>query len=213
LRRPVIALAALGLFAAAAFGSIYFLTLDGPSSGGAPPVAAAPSPEPGPLPAASPAAREPGGRLTFAPPPPPQNVSEVSAPRYEPPEGTWEAIPAAARPNALGPVGAAIGRDLIELQDELGTCFDPAVAARSGGTRITQTQDLVRREDIGETILVLQIETGARSARIVDAPVDVPGRADESTIACAQRLLRGRSVLVAGARPGVRSRMIFHLHP
>jgi hypothetical protein len=213
MRRPLLlAVAVLGLFAASAFGAIYFLTLDGPSQGpAAPPVAAAPLPPADPILAASLALAQ-GAPLPFAPPPPPPVVEQVAVPRYQPPEGTWESIPAQARPGALGPAGTAIGRDLIELQEQLGTCFDPAVAARYGGTRITETMDLVKREDIGETILMLQIEASGRTARIVDAPVEVRGNADEPTIACAQRILRGRTVKVAEAKPG-RSRLIFHLHP
>ncbi len=137
---------------------------------------------------------------TYEPSPPP------------PPEGSWEAVKPAARLGALGPVGAAIGRGLNELKDEIDVCFDEDVQARHGPLRVTRTQDGSPIEEDGQnTILMLQLEAQQGSVEIVDAPIETQGSAGEGLVACVQRILRGRSVEVQGVKDGQRYRVPFRV--
>jgi hypothetical protein len=211
-RTLVIGLAAIGLFGAAAFAAIHLATAEGPPR---PPAAQAPA-------AAEPTAQAavpgtptlpsggPAGPL-YQPPPPLQ--AQVPVPRVLPPEGSWEAIPPAARAGALGPVGVDVGRDLIVLQEQLSACFNPEVASQTGRAAPTRTADPESQQDLAETILVLELEAGPGTVRIVDAPLESHGSADDMTIACAQRLLRGRTIPSQAARPGGRYRLLQQLHP
>lgn len=208
MRPLVLGAVAIALFGLAAFAAIFFLTGDGPSVPRAAPgpVAAAPEPAPpAPLPTG-------GAAGPFYQPPPPNPAVEVPVPRYQPPKGSWEAITPAARASALGPVGADVGRELIALQDQLSTCFDAEVAAQSGRIVPTRTADPTSQQDLSETVLVLQLETGSGTVRIVDAPIESHGGAEDATIACAQRILRGRTIDSPSARPGGRHRLMLQLH-
>jgi hypothetical protein len=69
------------------------------------------------------------------------------------------------------------------------------------------TQDHAPLQDVGSTILVLQIETLDDEARIVDAPVETMGGASDGLVACAQQVLRGHTVQVAGVKAGKRYRV------
>lgn len=165
----------------------------------APPAPVQPGPAPGQL-VLPPRAEVPPPPLVQGPPPP------------KPPEGSWEAVPQAARASALGPVvGGAVGRGLNGLQPLLSACFDEVTQARHGQTPYTTTQDAQPLEDYGTTILVLELETGQGVVRIADAPVETRGGASDGLIACAQRVLRGRSFEAPGALPGNRHRLLFTL--
>ncbi len=144
-------------------------------------------------------------------PPPPPLIHDDPPPR--PALGSWEAIRPAARPAELGPVGAAIGRELNELQPLLAACFDEDTQARHGRQGYTAVRDYAPLEDHGTTILMLQVETYDGQARIVDAPVETRGGASDGLIACAQRVLRGHAVQVPEAKRGSRHRMLFTLLP
>lgn len=208
MRPLVLGAVAIALFGLAAFAAIFFLTGDGPSVPRAAPgpVAAAPEPAPpAPLPTG-------GAAGPFYQPPPPNPAVEVPVPRYQPPKGSWEAITPVARASALGPVGTDVGRDLLVVQDQLSSCFDASVAAQRGRAAPTQTADPTSHQDLAETILVLELETGSGSVRIVDAPIESHGAADDTVIACAQQILRGRTIESPFAKPGARHRLMLQLH-
>lgn len=211
---------AVSLLVAASIGAMAWIlaTGDAPGAGaGAAPApavvpVAAPVPEAQPAPLVLP---PPAALPSFAPPPEPSGMEPEgpNLPRYEPPRGSWEAVAPVARAAALGPSGAAVGRDLIALQGQLTTCFDEATAARFAREQPTQTLDPERLEETGATVLVLEIETAPGRATIVDAPLETRGSASDGAIACAQRLLRGRTVRTTDGRPPARHRLLFNLHP
>jgi hypothetical protein len=113
----------------------------------------------------------------------------------------------------MGPLGGAIGRGLNELKDKVGACFDEDEQARHGQTRFTRTQDHAPMPDHGTTVLMLQIETQAGGARIVDAPLETRGNASDGLVACAQRVLRGQTFEAPGTTGGERHRLLYPLLP
>ncbi|HET9554709.1 MAG TPA: hypothetical protein VFP50_17210, partial [Anaeromyxobacteraceae bacterium] len=140
-------------------------------------------------------------------------VVVVDPPPPAPPKGSWEAVPLSPRPAALGPLGAAVGRELNELAPQLSACFDEEVQARHGTAGVTAVRDAAPQADQGTTVLVLELEAQAGAVRIVDAPVETRGGASDGLIACAQRVLRGKVFDAPGARPGARHRMLHPLLP
>jgi hypothetical protein len=148
-----------------------------------------------------------------APPQLPVAPNQYDPPAPTPPEDSWEAVPPTARAASMGPVGGAVGRGLNELKDLVGACFDEDVQARHGLTRFTQTLDHAPMPDNGTTVLMLQIETRAGGARIVDAPLETRGGASDGLVACAQRVLRGRTFEVPDATAGGRYRLLYPLLP
>lgn len=142
---------------------------------------------------------KPGPMPTYEAPPPP------------PPVGSWEAVRPVARPSALGPVGAVVGRALLELKDQLDGCFDEDVQARHGRNAVTRTRDNAPIEDDSQTILMLQIETQRGSVWIVDAPIENQGPASDGLVACAQQVLRGVVIEAPGTKAGQRHRVLFTL--
>jgi hypothetical protein len=191
-----------------------------PATDAAPPVAEAPPPAaPPPVVPAGPAGPVPSPTLDVeairrelkpAVPGPPV-VYGPGPPK--PPEGSWEAVPLAARPAAAGPQGAALGRELNELQPRLSACFDEDAQARHGQEKFTTVRDAAPMEDNGATILVLEVEELSGQLRIVDAPVETRGAASDGLIACAQRVLRGHTVAAPGSAAGKRHRALFPLQP
>jgi hypothetical protein len=173
----------------------------------------------GPLAASEPAAPPPPPGMELGPPrgtggsavvltvPGPEPTYEPPLP--PPPEDSWEAVKPVARPR--GPVGAAITLGLNEMKEQLDACFDEDVAARHGGTRISRTRDDAPIENDQTTILMLQVETHPGFVRIVDAPVESQGPADEPLLACAQRVLRGLEIDSPQVKPGERHRVLFTL--
>jgi hypothetical protein len=113
---------------------------------------------------------------------------------------------------ALGAVGGAVHRALLELKDTLDVCFDEDVQARHGGVAVTRTRDNAPIEEDGQTtILMLQLETQWGAVRVVDAPVETQGPASDGLIACAQRILRRQVIEVPGVKAGQRYRVLFSL--
>ncbi len=145
------------------------------------------------------------------PPPPPPTIPAV--PRPEPPAGSWEAVEPRARASDLGALGPAIGRELNELHDKVGVCFDEDVQARHGGRPPTEVQGFNSLEESGVPVLMLQLETGHDQVRIVDAPVETRGHAGDGLLSCAQHVLRGKSLAVPGASAGTRLRLMYPLIP
>ncbi len=150
------------------------------------------------------------GPLALRPenPPPPLIVTPAPPP---PAAGTWEAVPQVARAAEAGPVGAAVGRELNELQPRLAACFDEDRQARHGRDVVSRSGDALPMEDSGTTILVLQVEAGGGRARIVDAPVETQGGASDGLVACAQQVLRGHVVQTPAAKAPARYRILFTL--
>jgi hypothetical protein len=140
-------------------------------------------------------------------------VVVVDAPPPAPPAGSWEAVPLSPRASALGPLGAAVGRELNELQPQLAACFDEEVQARHGAAGVTAVRDLAPQADQGTTVLVLELETQAGAVRIADAPVEARGGASDGLLACAQRVLRGKVFDAPGAHAGARHRLLHPLLP
>ncbi|MCM2334799.1 MAG: hypothetical protein NDI82_12745 [Anaeromyxobacteraceae bacterium] len=146
-------------------------------------------------------------------PPPPDEVIDRGPPRVVPPPDSWEAVPViSARFRGKDPVAAALSRELADLHDTLTPCFDPAVASRQGGAVPTRTKDEVQEE--GDTlVLVLHLEVQQGAVRVVDAPAASSGGASDATIACAQKVLRGKAFEVPGAQAAGRRRMQHALIP
>ena len=162
----------------------------------------------GPLPPLPPTGGAPGGE---SPAPMALPRVEYGPPPTRPPPDSWEAVQPVARLSALGPVGAAVGRELAELQPQLSACFDEVFQARHGQQPYTSTRDEARLEDAGTTVLVLQLEMSQGEVRIVDAPVETHGSASDGLIACAQKVLRGHVVKDPAATTGRRARVMFSL--
>jgi hypothetical protein len=210
MRKPVIA--AVAIVAALALAVVVIaIATSGPSSApGATAISPVPGPEGGALSGTAPGSLGPTGPGWTAAPKPPPPIEVLGPPRPVPPEGSWEAVPPVARPAALGKVGAAVGRALLELKPRLDACFDEDTQARFGPRPHTVVKDYAPIES-RTTILMLQIEETGGQARIVDAPVESQGRASDGLIACAQQVLRGRTVDVPEARAGVRHRLLYAL--
>lgn len=136
-------------------------------------------------------------------------VVEVDAPPPKPAAGSWEAVPIASRAAALGKGGAALGRELNDLQPELGGCFDEDVQARHGTSTVSAVRDASPQADVGATVLVLELESLHHAMRIVDAPVETRGAASDGLLACIQSKLRGRVIQAPGARAGERHRLMY----
>jgi hypothetical protein len=213
MRKVLLAVAAIVLFGG---GAILFILLatggpDGSSSANPDTSAAQGSPGPaGPLPPipARPApdltglgvtgAGVQGPRIETLPPPP------------KPPPGSWEAVDL-SRPRALGPLGGALGAALADLEPDLSACFGKESQSRHALEHYTMTKDHSPLGDVGATILVLQVETQDGRATIVDAPVETLGDASDGLVACAQRVLRGRSFPAPGTKAGAKYRVVHNL--
>jgi hypothetical protein len=87
------------------------------------------------------------------------------------------------------------------------------VASRHGGVAVTSAADTFTPDETGQTGLLLQLELQRDAVRVADAPVETRGDASEETIACAQALLRGRTVKAPGAKAGERHRLRYVLTP
>jgi len=209
LRNAVIVAAAILGFGAAAI-LIVLLATTGP---GSPDASSRSLPEPppaGPIPPLGGASGAyPTGAAQAVPVVVPQVVYAPADPR--PPPGSWEAVKPVARPASLGPVGAAVGRELNELQPELSACFDEVSQARHGQARLTTTGAASSQEGSGPPTLMLLLEMKEGDVQIVDAPVETRGGASDGLIACAQGILRGRVVRVPGAKQVGRARLMFTL--
>jgi hypothetical protein len=202
-RRLVLGIAAISVFMGIAVLVLTLATRSGPPAWPRENAAQEATPAPA-QPVALPSALPGATRLD---PPPPPMIQDAPPPR--PARDSWEAVPAVARPAALGPLGGAIGRGLLELQPRISACFDEDTQARFGQQGYTAVKDYAPMDDHGSTILVLQVETLAGAARIVDAPVETRGGASDGLIACVQRVLRGHSTPVPQAQPGARYRILY----
>jgi len=198
--------AAILLFTLMAMLAIYFLVPDAPSLAA---LSADATPAPAPADAGMPQSLPSLSLVRPPDPPPPPLIAGPPPPR--PQEGSWEAVPPVARASEAGPVGAALGRELNELQPRLSNCFDEDVQARHGLEGVTRTSDYAPLEEQGATILMLQVETRPGEIRIVEAPVETRGGASDGLLACAQRVLRGHTLKTHEARAVGRYRILYSL--
>jgi hypothetical protein len=169
------------------------------------PLAAAPAPlAPEAAPGSPPAFRTdapPAGASVAAPAP-----VDVNLP--VPPRDSWLAVKAIAKPQQLGPLGRELVSGLEDFQSRLVRCTDPDVQARHGGQPVA---GLDGADQQGPPSLLLLLETLDGEIRIVDAPVESRGGADEVFFACAQKVLRGQTITAPSARRGDRIRFMFPL--
>jgi hypothetical protein len=205
LRPYLVAFAALLAFVAAALGAVWYFTRT--TGGGAGPPAA---PGSGPItPGPGAATTIPFSTVPRPEPPPPPLLTDPAPP--PPPPGSWEAVPRAPRLAALGPLGGALLRALNDLEPRLTACQDEDSQARHGPIVPTQTGDGSDEGAGVVPVLMLQIETGAGTARVVDAPVDTRGGASDGLLSCAQQAVRGLTVDFAQGQPGKRYRVPYSL--
>jgi len=208
-------LIAILALAAASVAVVLLLTGDGrlPARAAIEPAPPPPTP-PAPLagaasPASPPSSDLPAGLLGQGVP----VAVERDLPPPPPPRDSWEAVPVTARAGALGPLGAAVGRELNDLHERLSACFDEDVQARHGTQPVTAVRDGAPQDDAGMPVLMLQLEAGGNQVRIVDAPVEARGGASDGLIACAQRVLRGQVFEAPTGRQGGRHRLLLTLSP
>ena len=173
------------------------------------PVAVAPA-EPRPIPIGPLPGIGPDGKVL----PPEPGVPVEYEPEPLPPDpDSWEAVPAAARPSALGRIGPVMNNELANLQPSLAQCLDEETQARNGQFPVSRTLDGRTPDENERTLLVLQLELTPGQIRIVDAPVESQGRSSDGRVACAQRLLRGHVIRTPVVRSAGRARMVLPLTP
>jgi hypothetical protein len=178
---------------------------DAPSPAAPPPFADPGSAGSGPPSSDLPAGLVAGGAVTQV---------EKDAPPPKPPPGSWEAVAVVARAAALGPAGAALQRDLNDLQPDITRCFDEDAQARNGQRGgVTAVRDLAPMDDVGATVLMVEVEVSGNALRIVDAPVEARAGASDGLIICAQALLRGRTVAIPPSSASGRHRVLYTLLP
>ncbi len=210
MKNPIaVAAGAILAFGAVAVVGIYAVTWERPAGlPGAPDPAAPPQPAAVPEAPAPTAAADAVRRLMAERAAPAAAVPVVMAPPPpKPPPDSWEAVPAVARPAALGPLGGALGRGLNELQPKVSACFDEYTQAGHGTAGYTAVKDYAPAEDLGFTVLMLEVEASRGQLHIVDAPVEARGTASDGLIACAQRVLRGQTMPAPQAQGGGRYRV------
>lgn len=149
-------------------------------------------------------------------PPPPQPPAEQ--PRAAPPlaaaDDSWDSVPPAGGPRALGAIGPAfVGGLRRSASAKLSACFDADAQARhaSSGAQPRVVGGSAASESRGPPVLMLELETLEGAVRIVDAPVETRGYADDGLLLCAQAALRDLRVEVPAARPGGRRRLRYQL--
>lgn len=144
---------------------------------------------------------EPAEPVVYEPEPPP------------PDPDSWEAVPTAARPAALGRIGPVMNNELANLQPGLAQCLDEETQARNGQFPVSRSLDGRTPDENATTLLVLQLELTPGQIRIVDAPVESQGRSSDGRVACAQRLLRGHVIRTPVVQSAGRARMVLPLSP
>jgi hypothetical protein len=144
-------------------------------------------------------------------PPPAPATPEVVGPRITPaevrrappaavpPGTTWDRIP----PIPIRRMPAISAALEAAARPRLARCFDPEEQARLG--RRPYTSIGKPRSGPGGAVLLLELEASPDgSLRVVDAPVEARGAAEDGLLACAQEALRG---LDLGRAKGVAARL------
>jgi hypothetical protein len=141
-----------------------------------------------------------------ASPLPPEMYLRVPSSAFLPPEqGAWEQIRPLTKP--IAPLVRA-------LASPVAPCFDEETQARFGPRPHNSLSDATGR-DRGTGTLMLQMEAVEGGLRIVDAPVASLGTSSDGLVACAQQVLRGRTVQLPQLQyqPGDRVTMTYKLLP
>jgi len=198
MRRFLLLLLAVAALFAAAIGAVAYLNRDllqgsGGPTAPAPLAEASPEAAPGPLPPSAEVPPAPVAR-------PPAPVQLLRRPPVVPQAGEWEAI---------APVSAErvpnLGRAINQAHTSLVPCFDPDVQARYG-THPVATVGSPRPGGVAPVLLV-ELETAPDGqVRVVGAPVESRGAADDGQLACIQAQLRGLQLPGQGT-PGARYRV------
>jgi hypothetical protein len=202
LRLAVVAGAALMLASA---GLIWWWTRPEPSPGASVPseVATGERAPPGALPPALP---EPFPEGSAAPARPSAGaIASARKARPVPATGAWESI-APTQVRRL----PSVGRALEQVRPAMAHCFDEETQARYGQRPYTVSGD--PPPGTGPPSFLLQIEAEAGGTlRVVDAPVEARGAAEDGLIACVQESLRGRDLGASGLASGSRLRVRYVL--
>ena len=196
-KNVVLALAAIALLGVASLAGVYF------SSSGAPATDA---------PASATGAPDAAVALgATAAPPPPQDVAPhpQQALLPEPPQDSWDSAPLILRGRTFGRLGMSLESAVEELRPAVEPCLDEDTQARFGTKSFSSYGGRPAADEPLVATLMLEIETSAGQARILDAPVEVRGTASDGLLSCAQNALRGRTLAVPEASAGGRYRMRF----
>jgi hypothetical protein len=159
-------------------------------------------PTPGAVATGAPRFQADGG----APPLPPEMSLRVPSSAMLPPEqGAWEQIRPLTKP--IAPLVRA-------LASPVAPCFDEETQARFGPRPHSSLSDATGA-DPGTATLMLQMEAVEGGLRIIDAPVASLGASSDGLVACAQQVLRGRTVPLPQLQyqPGDRVTMTYKLLP
>jgi hypothetical protein len=141
-----------------------------------------------------------------APPLPPELSLRVPSSALLPPEQrAWEQIRPLTKP--IAPLVRA-------LASPVAPCFDEETKARFGPRPHSSLSDATGA-DPGTATLMLQMEAVDGGLRIIDAPVASLGASTDGLVACAQQVLRGRTVPLPQLQyqPGDRVTMTYKLLP
>jgi hypothetical protein len=141
-----------------------------------------------------------------ASPLPPEMSFRVPSSALLPPEQrAWEQIRPLTKP--IAPLVRA-------LASPVAPCFDEETKARFGPRPHSSLSDATGA-DPGTATLMLQMEAVEGGLRIIDAPVASLGASSDGLVACAQQVLRGRTVPLPQLQyqPGDRVTMNYNLLP
>lgn len=137
---------------------------------------------------------------------PPEMYLRVPSSALLPPEQrAWEQIRPLTKP--IAPLVRA-------LASPVAPCFDEETQARFGPRPHNSLSDATGA-DSGTATLMLQMEAVEGGLRIIDAPVASLGASSDGLVACAQQVLRGRTVPLPQLQyqPGDRLTMTYRLLP
>jgi hypothetical protein len=205
MRRPWVLLLGVVLFFVAAIVAV--IVVDGAPKELPRGATMPPPPEPAPV-VARPNDVAPAPVDAPVPPSPaPQKPVALGRPLVATPQvGEWEQIP--ATPLESWP---SLPLAIEKARPTLAPCYDPDVQARYGGRPFTAVG--APRPGAGVPVVLVEIETFAEGrARVVDAPVESRGSAEDGLLACLQERLRGIEVQGRGAA-GSRFRIRYPLAP
>jgi hypothetical protein len=203
-KHVIVALVAIALLGMASFVAIYLTSAGAPAPDASSMAGGAPPPPAG------------LGAVPIAAPPAPGSAApEVVAPHQQqallppPAQDSWDAAPLILRGRTFGRLGMSLESAVSELRPAVDPCLNEDTQARYGTKGFTAYDGRPAADQPQVATLMLEIETMAGGARIVDAPVEERGTASDGLLSCAQSALRGKTLAVPEATPGNRYRMRF----
>jgi hypothetical protein len=205
MRRPWLLLLGVVLFFVVAIVAV--ILLDGATREPPPGATMAAPPEAAPVVARPPDVAPAPVDAPGPPSPAPQKPVALGRPLVATPlVGEWERIP--ATPVESWPT---LSQAIEKARPTLAPCYDPDVQAQYGGRPYSAVG--APRPGAGVPVVLVQVETFAEGrARVVDAPVESRGSAEDGLLACIQERLRGLEVQGRGAA-GSRFRIRYALSP